>query len=95
MYTKIKSSKIKIMAISNPKAVENSVNAKKISKAIAKKIESSTLSVKTIRVLEPNGTPLSEIIFILSGSPPAEEGVIAARNMLESVVRREKRYEIL
>ena len=86
---------MEIMAISNPKAVENPVNAKKISKAIIKKIKSSTLSAKTIRVLEPNGTPLSEIIFILSGSPPAEEGVIAARNMLESVVCREKRYEIL
>lgn len=72
-----------------PKAIENPVNMRNIGKVIEKNIESSTLSVRTIKVLTPIGIPFFETIFILTGSPPADEGVIAATNMLEKVILRE------
>ena len=77
-----------MMVTSTPNFVEKSDMSMKIGKAVAKKIESRTLSARTAATAEPTFTPLSESILILKGSPPADEGVIAARNMLAIVISR-------
>jgi hypothetical protein len=51
-----------------------------------KKIASSNLSARTMALADPTLAPLSTSIFTRKGSPPAEEGVIAARNVLATEV---------
>jgi len=80
---------VKMSAILNPKLVEKPVMIKKTGRVAEKNMESSILSARTMNAELPTSTSLSASILTLTGSPPADEGVMAAVNMLAMVISKE------